>query len=206
MGVLWGLVAQQMTSASATHSTHCVTEVCDCAVDTEWSQRVQRREKLWCTKSRCLAPSQRPGRLGRARRHTADAVRHWATNLVSAAPSTKPSSRFLGAKSAATSHRARAARPCDRQRLGQRAHKGQYYDALHVHVKTGIVKMSRRKPGRHRAANQENHLQLRQRGRQPERRRPHRAPTTHNKAVNRPRRPQPSTKGLTGGLNRQPDG
>ena len=24
--------------------------------------------------------------------------------------------------------------------------------------------------------------------------------------VNRPRRPQPSTKGLTGGLNRQPDG
>ena len=25
-------------------------------------------------------------------------------------------------------------------------------------------------------------------------------------AVNRPRRPQPSTKGLTGGLNRQPDG
>ena len=59
-------------------------------------------------KSRCLAPSQRRGRLGRARRHTADAVRHWATSLVSATPSTKPCSRFLGAKSAATSHRARS--------------------------------------------------------------------------------------------------
>ena len=59
-------------------------------------------------KSRCLAPSQRRGRLGRARRHTADAVRHWATSLASATPSTKPCSRFLGAKSAATSHRARS--------------------------------------------------------------------------------------------------
>ena len=89
------------------------------------------------TRSRCLAPSQRRGRLGRARRHTADAVRHWATNLVSAAPSTKPCSRFLGAKSAATSHRARSSmRPA---KAWVKEHKGQYYDALHV--KNGIVKI-----------------------------------------------------------------
>ena len=54
-------------------------------------------------------------------------------------------------------------------------HKGQYYDALHV--KNGIVKICLVEsqggiapPTKY----QENHLQLRQRGRQPERRRPHR--------------------------------
>ena len=56
-------------------------------------------------------------------------------------------------------------------------HKGQYYDALHV--KNGIVKICLVEsqggiaPPTKRS-NQENHPQLRQRGRQPERRRPHR--------------------------------
>ena len=85
------------------------------------------------------APSQRPGRLGRARRHTADAVRHWATNLVSATPLTKPCSRFLGAKSAATSHRGQGPLVHATGKGWVKEHKGQYYDALHV--KNGIVKI-----------------------------------------------------------------
>ena len=64
------------------------------------------------------------------------------------------------------------ARPCDRQRLGQRA-QGTVLRRAPCQERNR-QNLSRRKPGRHRAANQENHLQLRQRGRQPERRRPHR--------------------------------
>ena len=78
-----------------------VTDMCEIGGDLQSQRDVHYEVKV-------PAPSQRRGRLGRARRHTADAVRHWATNLVSAAPSTKPCSRFLGAKSAATSHRTRS--------------------------------------------------------------------------------------------------
>jgi len=83
----------------------------------------------------------------------------------------------MGVTNATTGHRARSSmRPA---KAGSKSTSKEgtvlVYDALHViqsRTLNGIVNNSqnlyRRKPGRHRAANQENYLQLRQRGRQPE--------------------------------------
>ena len=66
------------------------------------------------------------------------------------------------------------ARPCDRQRLGQRA-QGTVLRRAPCQERNR-QNLSRRKPGRHCAADEENHLQLRQRGSAA--RAPSTAPTT----------------------------
>ena len=117
------------------------------------------------------APSQRRGRLGRARRHTADAVRHWATRLASATPSTKPCSRFLGAKSAATSHRARSSmRPA---KAGSKSTRDSTTTRSMSRTESSKFVSSKARAASRRQPRESSSTSP-TRGRQPERRRPHR--------------------------------